>query len=890
MADNLKIPVTAEFDNRGTQQAVQQVTNTLNTIGQTIAKANKLQYEPVKKGALEDLKKIQQQFEALQKVSGGLRQRLTATGQNGKAFSDIDWEKVYPDPSRRARAILNAFNYSAQGTSFGDRFQALPGVPAPGGGGGGGGGGGAPPVAPPPGGGGGGRFPGQGIVNAGLNAAGPIGRAASGGLNAGMSGGLMAGLGAFGGILAATGVAKIVGSVMDKLGDAEQESIGVDNLKRMLGDVGVSFKELRDSVRNAAEAMNTNYNEALRLSSEFSRVSGVKSEGEVRVGGGLARALGLNLEQGVGAFAQMRASRVTGGEQDARRLALLIGEAVGRVGFAKADELLAVVTQYTAQQTRQGMAAANVGGYLGGLSSLAGSGRPGLDVGGAAALLSRANSSIVGGGSAGEAGQNFLFATLGRQFGLSPVQARVLQQQGLFGTGQQAFGSGSLYAAFSKRYGGNVPGAAANSGAMNIDAILGGLEKQYGGSPDMMASAAANLLGLNESQAMAVMLHGRGGALGGIEARLKRSGVGLNQLSDTGIAALAQINSGGSDVLQAQAQSLRMRAGRDSLSADERKRLDAAMASGNVENMRDVLTELTATREQEMTEGKATRDSIEGVARETQKFATMLIPIANTMRDGIVAIAAKLAPDSEFAQGARQAEALKARDSAISESDDELAKHDALIDSIHKGDKYKNMSRPMQEHWDQALNSKRDMLVMKRNRNIGHDGDYQSMAEAMLPALIGAESSGNHYGPDGKLLTSQKGAQGITQVMPKTGTDPGFGVKPLQDQSEAEYKRFARDYLAAMLRRYQDKSKALAAYNWGAGNVDSSIRMYGDKWLEHAPGETQAYVAKNLRAGAAPMSGEATVRVKTVDDKTGKPIAAPVTVKLGKPAAAGASP
>lgn len=887
MADNLKIPISAELDPNGTRAAVQKATEMINSIGQAVARANKLQYNPVQKGAIEDLKKLQAQFEALQKVSAPLRQKLAATGQKGAAFFDIDWSKLYPDGASRGRAMLNAFNYSSSGTAFGGRFGAMQ---PPGGGGGGGGGGSLPPAPPAPGGGGGGRFPGQGIVNAGLNAAGPVGRAAAGGLNAGFGGGgLMAGLGVFGGMLAAAGLSKAVGAVMGKLDDAEQEAIGVDTLKRMLGDVGVGFKELRDSLRNAAQAMDTNYNEALRLGTEFAKVSGVNAPGEMRVGGGLARSLGLDLSQGVGAMANLRLNKITSNEQDARRFALLIGEAVGRVGFAKADELLAAVTQYTSQQTRNGMTSANLAGYLGSLSSMVGSGRAGLDLGSSAALLGRANSAIMGGGAAGEAGQNFLFATLGRSMGLSPVQTRILQQQGLYGTGRQTFGAGSLYAAFSKRYGGSVPGAAASSGGMNIDAILGGLEKQYGGSPDMLASAAANLLGLNESQAMAVMLHGRGGALGGIQDRLKRSGIGLNQLSATGIGALASINTGGLDVLQAQATSLRARTGRDSLSKPELEKLNAAMASGNIETMRDVLSELTATREQEMTEGKATRDSIEGVARETQKFAATLIPIANTMRDGIVAIAAKLAPDSEFGKAQKQYDALRARDKEISDSDAELQRFDAESDEIHKGAKYQGMSPGLRKTWDDERARLREMMVLKRNRNLGADSDYQSMAEAMLPSLISAESGGRHYGKDGQLLESSAGALGITQVMPKTGVDPGFGVKPLQSETPEEYRRFGRDYLAAMLRRYQkDKSKALGAYNWGPGNVDSSIRMYGDDWLKHAPAETQAYVAKNLGAGGGQLSGKAVIEVEAIDKKTRQPIGK-TQVELGKPAAAGAT-
>lgn len=89
--------------------------------------------------------------------------------------------------------------------------------------------------------------------------------------------------------------------------------------------------------------------------------------------------------------------------------------------------------------------------------------------------------------------------------------------------------------------------------------------------------------------------------------------------------------------------------------------------------------------------------------------------------------------------------------------------------------------------------------------------------DELLNALIQQESGGNNN------AVSRVGARGITQVMPTTGRDPGFGVMPLRDNSEAEYRRFGRDYLSAMLKRYNgNKELALAAYNAGPGAVDKA--------------------------------------------------------------------
>lgn len=112
-----------------------------------------------------------------------------------------------------------------------------------------------------------------------------------------------------------------------------------------------------------------------------------------------------------------------------------------------------------------------------------------------------------------------------------------------------------------------------------------------------------------------------------------------------------------------------------------------------------------------------------------------------------------------------------------------------------------------------------------------------------------SESGGRERDGSGRLITSPKGAQGRMQVMPGTNTDPGFGVTAARDNSDAERTRVGQDYLAAMMKRYgNDPAKAWAAYNWGPGNLDDAIAAHGDAWLQHAPGETRAYVRANMAA------------------------------------------
>lgn len=119
--------------------------------------------------------------------------------------------------------------------------------------------------------------------------------------------------------------------------------------------------------------------------------------------------------------------------------------------------------------------------------------------------------------------------------------------------------------------------------------------------------------------------------------------------------------------------------------------------------------------------------------------------------------------------------------------------------------------------------------------------DYASLADsyarrygldpALYRALIQQESGWN------PRARSEDGAYGLTQAMPDTARQPGYGVAPLRDPGRPdEQLRFGAEYLRAMLDEFGgDVVKALAAYNAGAG----AVQKYGG-----VPpyDETQGYV------------------------------------------------
>ena len=127
------------------------------------------------------------------------------------------------------------------------------------------------------------------------------------------------------------------------------------------------------------------------------------------------------------------------------------------------------------------------------------------------------------------------------------------------------------------------------------------------------------------------------------------------------------------------------------------------------------------------------------------------------------------------------------------------------------------------------------------------------------------------------------------QVLDGTNRDPGYGVKPAADDSPEERARVGRDYLAAMVREYDgDVSKALAAYNWGPGNLDKAVKEHGPNWLQAAPEETRSYVERGVREfGAGAGRGKRPSLAEIKADLRGDPLLAgnPARLKAAEEAA-----
>lgn len=128
----------------------------------------------------------------------------------------------------------------------------------------------------------------------------------------------------------------------------------------------------------------------------------------------------------------------------------------------------------------------------------------------------------------------------------------------------------------------------------------------------------------------------------------------------------------------------------------------------------------------------------------------------------------------------------------------------------------------------QSLPEKDESLTMNHtNRIIDRASKKYGVDSDLIKAVIKAESDFDVNS------TSSKGAMGLMQLMPETAKD--MGVK--DPYNPEENIMGGTRYLKMLLDRYKgDRNVALAAYNWGMGNVERNPGRL--------PEETKTYIAR----------------------------------------------
>ncbi len=107
--------------------------------------------------------------------------------------------------------------------------------------------------------------------------------------------------------------------------------------------------------------------------------------------------------------------------------------------------------------------------------------------------------------------------------------------------------------------------------------------------------------------------------------------------------------------------------------------------------------------------------------------------------------------------------------------------------------------------------------------------------ERLAGAVAMTESSGNP-----NAVNARTGAKGMFQFMDGTARENGVTNPFDPEQAWAGGVK----YLKRLEERFHDSRKALAAYNWGPGNLDRDLKAHGDQWQSYLPSETSQYLAK----------------------------------------------
>lgn len=101
----------------------------------------------------------------------------------------------------------------------------------------------------------------------------------------------------------------------------------------------------------------------------------------------------------------------------------------------------------------------------------------------------------------------------------------------------------------------------------------------------------------------------------------------------------------------------------------------------------------------------------------------------------------------------------------------------------------------------------------------------------------------SRYNPD---AVSKVGAIGLMQFMPATAAD--FGIDPRDPFQSIDA---AGKYLAQLYRQFRSWPLAIAAYNWGPGNMQKHLAKHGGLNVAALPDETRKYLSIATDIGVA---------------------------------------
>jgi soluble lytic murein transglycosylase-like protein len=159
------------------------------------------------------------------------------------------------------------------------------------------------------------------------------------------------------------------------------------------------------------------------------------------------------------------------------------------------------------------------------------------------------------------------------------------------------------------------------------------------------------------------------------------------------------------------------------------------------------------------------------------------------------------------------------------------------------------------------------------------EAQRQGVDPAVALAVAKTESGICQWRPDGSTVTSSVGAIGVMQLMP--GTAAALGVDPYDVNGNI---RGGVTYLKQLFQKYGSWDQALAAYNWGPGNLDNAnakgTSIPGDVWnyVKGVLGIGALYNAGKQQSSSTPAPVQASV---LPSDIIASVVSSPSKVKIG---------
>lgn len=471
----------------------------------------------------------------------------------------------------------------------------------------------------------------------------------------GSAGGLgMLGKGAGIAALAYVGI-KAVQKVGQQVGEAQDEAVGYHDLREQVGGAANSFDTLREAVKVFSSGLGTTNEQQMKLAKSYAESSQVFGAGAdkatgLAVGQGtqLSRGFGLDPESGVGFLAAMKHFKAgDGSDKDNRKLAYLIGDAVGKTGaFSKADDVMNAIAHFAESTSRQSLQVANVEGYAGMMGAFGKMNLPGLDARGSAGLIDKLSGSWGGAGS-DPAGAAIRMSWLQGMGGTAWDKAAV-DAAGPMATARSTFGADSAW----NKTGSDEDKAhgLAMANSADGDTLFADLEiaklRANTNAKAMPAALMGMYKGINDPEARALnAVQSQDGGLTGLknrsDATLRGAGLDPKTISLQQLSKLAMIDSGSDADRKAMAEQARKENGKNKLSAAEEASLTKAESSGNTDEIKKALTLIYASRETEDL-GKSAREAQVNLENKFKDYAAKIIPLTTAIQEGIFRLIDKM--------------------------------------------------------------------------------------------------------------------------------------------------------------------------------------------------------------------------------------------------------